>query len=142
MNKQKINIDVICPICSSENTLISNNHLYSNLKCKECEHVSLIAKEENVPKFIDKILKRNKIEQHFGETLQNVIEYSYCPYWTLMKYGEKTNYIIIDKNLINISFHKFSSQSARIFAKNILIPNKFTETQEKFIIELQKSSSL
>lgn len=136
MLNYKSNINSICPICNSEQTYIINNHLYSNIICKNCKHEAIVLKEQNFQKFANKIIKKTKIEQSFKNVIKNVIEYSYCPYWTLMQLYDKDLSIIIAKKQQNIlRFHTFSDLSVRLYAKNILIPNIVTEEEDFYTIE-------
>lgn len=138
MTNCKSNIDIICPICGSEQTNIINNHLYSNIQCKDCQHEAMLSKEQNLEKFIDKALKKAKIEQSFVGELKNVIEYSYCPYWTLMKLHNKIDSVVIIKKQKNALFcHAFSEKSIQLYSKNILIPNMVTEKEDSYIINFQ-----
>ena len=133
------NIETICPICSFEKTSTINSHLYSNLRCLKCQHESIISKEQNIVKFVNKVLKRSQLKQEFNVVLENVIEYSFCPYWTLMKFFDKTSSVCIRKKQKDIiQYHTFSNESVRIFADNIQIPSSIIETKDFYLIKFQQ----
>lgn len=136
--KYKTNIEKICPICASEKTDMVNSHLYSNMRCKDCQHEAILSKEQNFEKFIEKALKKAQIKQSFNGELKNVIEYSYCPYWAFMKLGKNIDSIVIAKKQNNIiQPHIFSFASVCLYANNILVPNIIIKEKDLFIIKFQ-----
>lgn len=128
-----------CPICNSEKISLLNSHLFSSIRCLDCSHEAIVSKEENLPKFVNKTLKNNKIRPCLNECLEDVLEYSFCPYWTIMKSINKINSIRIRKKTNNlILIQSFSDKSISILSKNIMIPNEVKENEEFFIINLYK----
>lgn len=107
----------MCAICSSSNTKIVNNHAFSYLICEQCQHKSMIIKEMNTDKFASKMLSKNNLKQKFVGCLENVIEFSFCPYWTFVKNINKVQSAKI--NVSDFCIHSFSTQSIQIFAKNM-----------------------
>lgn len=131
----KSNIDSICPICESIKTKIIDNHLFSNIECLECGHVAIQGKEQNIDKFVRKTIQKNKIIVSSDKTLSNVLEYCYCPYYTIMKFINKIDSIIINKNKNITQCHSFSKQSVKILSQNILVPNTVIEKEDFYIIQ-------
>ena len=131
-----------CPICSSKEVSIVNSHLFSSIRCKECLHETILAKEENLHKFVAKTLKNNNICPKASPQAEDIIEYSYCPYWATMKAFRNLSTIRIRKRTPNLLMvQTFSDKSVKIFANNLKVPFTMTETEDFYYIDIQLLSS-
>ena len=110
-------VESMCAICSSSNTKIINNHAFSYLICQKCQHKSMIIKEMNVDRLTSKMLSKNNLKQKLEGCLENVIEFSFCPYWAFIKNMNKIQSVKI--NASDFCIHSFSNQSIQLFATNI-----------------------
>lgn len=128
----------LCPICSSKDNSITNNHIFSFIKCKNCFHETILIKEENISKFVNKSLKNNNIKPQISPQIEDVVEYSYCPYWTIMKAFKQLSKIRIRKRTQNLLMvQTFSDKSVGIFANNLKIPYNISETDDFYYINIQ-----
>jgi len=134
MIKFKSNIESVCAICCSKQLVIKNKHFFSYSKCKICNHEFMRIKEDQYNKLIKNIILKNNIKQNFEPNMENVLEYTYCPYWTIMKYIHKIKSIKIKKDKNIQSIHVFSRESVESLSKNIVIPNNITEETDFYII--------
>lgn len=131
-----------CTICSSKKVSTINSHLFSSIRCKECFHETILVKEDGLQKFVAKTLKNNNIHPKTSSQIEDVIEYSYCPYWTTMKLFNKLLGIRIRKRTPNLlMIQSFSSKSLQIFADNLKVPYKITENNDFYYIDIQSSLS-
>jgi hypothetical protein len=114
------NLNKICPICESEQHSLHSKHLFKIRKCNNCYHENIVLEEKNVTKFVSKILVKNNIKQTTNCCLENVLEFSFCPYWEFVKNFNKIKSIKIYKKDTNIlKIHQFSDKSIEIFSNNL-----------------------
>lgn len=117
----------LCSICGNCNTIVKRNHLLNFVKCKDCDHLYSLVEDNN------KIIRHNslnkKIKQINTDKISNILEYSFCPYWELMKIINKVNVIQVKDNFESyeqyIQNQYFSKKSIILFANNLKVNYNF-----------------
>ena len=134
-------IKYFCSICDSKKVSKINSHLFLSIRCNDCLHETILTREENLQKFVNKILKKS-IQPKTTYKIKDILEYSYCPYWTVMKIFNNLSNICIRKRKPDLlMIQSFSEKSVRIFANNLKVPYKISETEDFYCIDIQSSLS-
>lgn len=111
----------ICSICGKTKTTVNKKHIYLLVECKECNHSYLFTSLNNHDKFVKSLLsKKTKQIKEFAE---NVLEFSFCPYWTLAINLKNTNKIRVCVSSLtfeeSLQTQYFSEKSLKIFLQDI-----------------------